>query len=64
MQKLFSQEIRFKDEDGMPTFPDWEERCSRWSLGDLTEPRKRRAVLKVTGNLKEFRWTGMEKRLV
>nr|WP_269468727.1 restriction endonuclease subunit S [Alteromonas sp. ASW11-130] len=38
MQKLFSQEIRFKDDNGQ-AFPDWEMR----TLSDIAEPIKRRA---------------------
>lgn len=41
MQKLFSQELRFKDNNGNP-FPDWEEK----QLGDIAEFKKGKGIAK------------------
>lgn len=46
MQRLFSQEIRFKDEQGY-NFPDWEEKQLNQLL---SEPRRRNKKLKFSKN--------------
>ncbi len=55
MQKLFSQEIRFKDEDGRD-YPDWEEK----SLGDISKISKGKGISKsdvvTNGELKCIRY--------
>ena len=55
MQKLFSQEIRFKDEDGRE-YPDWEEKL----LGDISNLSKGKGISKsdvvTDGTLKCIRY--------
>lgn len=42
MQKIFNQDIRFKDNNGK-NFPDWQEK----KLGEIAEPVKRKTVVAI-----------------